>query len=78
MTNEAIGVPSGTNRGMSEWTWQDYLKWGQEINQERMRPTGRACGTTHRPMQEPQKKHWHVLRLSWVFVCQSPIVTFSG
>ena len=21
---------------MSEWTWQDYLSWGQEINQERM------------------------------------------
>ena len=36
MTDEAIGVPSGTNRAMSEWTWQDYLSWGQEINQERM------------------------------------------
>ena len=36
MTDEAIGVPSGTNRGTSEWTWQDYLNWGQEINQERM------------------------------------------
>ena len=28
MTDEAIGVPSGTNRAMSEWTWQDYLNWG--------------------------------------------------
>ena len=36
MTDEAIGVPSGTNRAMSEWTWQDYLNWGQEINQEWM------------------------------------------
>ena len=36
MTDEAIGVSSGTNRAMSEWTWQDYLNWGQEINQERM------------------------------------------
>ena len=36
MTDEAMGVPSGTNRAMSEWTWQDYLNWGQEINQERM------------------------------------------
>ena len=36
MTDEAMGVPSGTNRAMSECTWQDYLSWGQEINQERM------------------------------------------
>ena len=36
MTDKAIGVSSGTNQGMPEWTWQDYLSWGQEINQERM------------------------------------------
>ena len=36
MTDEAIGVSSETNRGTPEWTWQDYLNWGQEINQERM------------------------------------------
>ena len=36
MTDKAVGVSSGTNRAMSEWTWQDYLNWGQEINQERM------------------------------------------
>ena len=36
MTDEAIDVLSGTNRGTSERTWQDYLNWGQEINQERM------------------------------------------
>ena len=36
MTDKAVGVSNGTNRGTSEWTWQDYLNWGQEINQERM------------------------------------------
>ena len=36
MTDEAIGVSSETNRGTPEWMWQDYLNWGQEINQERM------------------------------------------
>ena len=77
MTDEAIGVPSGTNRAMSEWTWQDYLNWGQEINQERMEADWKGLWDYAPPMQEPLKKHWHVLRLSWVFVCQSPTVTFS-